>query len=236
MIDDTGTISDLSEKRNAPRRMFIYALVEPDTRLIFYVGFTGNPRLRLFKHLSDSKDTPKTRRIAEIRRRNLKPQIEILEELNDMRPHAAIASEVKWILTISNLGFQLENCNKGGAGVFTHTPESIAKIAAASKGRIFPKDTSDTRRKVHLNQIVSDETRKKQSEIKKGRKLSQKHLKAIRSASVWIVDGKLSDDIREAFWMRSMGLSMNPVMRGKANRAIKNIARMMTKKLNSHIS
>lgn len=57
-------------------KFYVYLYSDPDTKEVFYIGKgRGN---RCFDHLDDDTESPKTKRIQEIRRRGKKPIIELL--------------------------------------------------------------------------------------------------------------------------------------------------------------
>lgn len=162
-------------------RVYIYALRDPETLSIRYVGKTVDPKLRLRKHCTRKENNYKFSWVTSLRERGLKPEMVILEELEVERDEEWQPYEQKWILFMRSLGFCLTNLNSGGVGGArpceetrkkmseSHlnvrcTPETRAKISAAHKG--VPKSES-TRRKFSERMKgwrPSDETRKKMSE------------------------------------------------------------------------
>lgn len=70
------------------KTIFIYALCDPETGEVKYIGKTNNPRTRYGDHLGDWSASEKTRWIAQLKFRDLKPKMEILEEFLD--------SELDW--------------------------------------------------------------------------------------------------------------------------------------------
>lgn len=129
---------------------FIYALVDPRTDEIRYIGKSIRPKERLWNHCNEKSVTWRTNWIREVLSSGHRPQLRILEELavgTDWQE-----SERQWIAKGKELGWRLTNCTSGGDGVENlpleirqkmaltwkgrkHKPEAIAKMAAASRGK-----------------------------------------------------------------------------------------------------
>lgn len=130
----------------------IYALTDPVTGEIRYVGKTGRtPRERLLDHVRQARQgVHRQRRLCcWIRSLTDAPMVVVLESDPDDLDEA----ERRWIATLSEEGASLCNMTPGGDGqalgyqpseetlaklrAYRHTPESRAKISAALKGRQF---------------------------------------------------------------------------------------------------
>ena len=68
-------------------KTYIYALKDPITKKIRYIGKANNPVDRLYKHLADKKTNHRTCWIKSLKSRNLKPVLEIL----------AIVDRIDWV-------------------------------------------------------------------------------------------------------------------------------------------
>lgn len=129
----------------------IYALHDPRTGQVRYVGMSEHPIRRLTEHLKPSRLAAKTHKnswIKSLLRIGLKPTLSILEivEMGTWQD-----TERRWIAAF---GKSLTNGAEGGRGGGL-TPEVRAKIGASHRGR-----------------VVSEETRKRIGQKSKGRKLS----------------------------------------------------------------
>lgn len=142
---------------------FIYALKDPDTGQIRYVGATVNPKQRLYLHLSrarrEKRNNPRLALLRSYQRGNLKPVLTILDEVPEPEWQQW---EVAYIEYFRECGCDLVNSSPGGNGTGrgVNSPsygrklsaEIRAKISAAHKGRKFSEEhrLSLSRRKISL--------------------------------------------------------------------------------------
>lgn len=157
---------------------FIYALLEPTTGAIRYLGKSVNPQERFYHHLAPVVP-PKTHKecwISGLRKNNLRPLLEVLDEVPTLE---AGFWEQEYIRVFRMIGVDLTNLSDGGEGQtgYTHTEETKRKISASSTGKIRSeatralmsaasklKDTSHLIGNTHmLGHKHSEETRKQMS-------------------------------------------------------------------------
>lgn len=113
---------------------FIYALCEPGTRTVRYIGKADDPVKRLWAHLNKAKKENNHRNnwIRSLFAVGEKPVLEILDEVdNAFWPQW----EVAWIAYYREQGFDLVNGTAGGEGSNNPTPETRAKLCAAKQGK-----------------------------------------------------------------------------------------------------
>lgn len=91
----------------------IYALVDPVTREIFYVGKANNPHKRLNGHIKVGRNPERIRRIAAIMAAGSMPEVEVIETVEY---ETWEDRERFWISELGQLGFPLTNISPGGAG------------------------------------------------------------------------------------------------------------------------
>ena len=119
-----------------PETTFIYKLIDPETQEIRYVGKANDPQKRLKQHIAHSQNQAKGTYIgywiASLRKRGLKPLLEIIEEVS-----FAIwqERELYWINHYIQHGHNLVNTYFGGKGVGMVPPEVRAKMALARTGK-----------------------------------------------------------------------------------------------------
>lgn len=117
---------------------FIYALRDPRTNQIRYVGKSNNPTVRCKNHMHEGGFHNKAKRqwAEELRKQNLRPSIEILEECTSQNWKNR---ETYWIKTLRLEGHALLNIAKGGNGcgwgirTHKHSESTKAKIREANR-------------------------------------------------------------------------------------------------------
>lgn len=111
---------------------FIYALCEPGTRTIRYIGKANDPAFRFKQHLRQSVQA-KTH-LGNWLRSLLgeKPNLIVLREVPD--EHREIAEE-RYIRLARGLGMKLVNGTDGGDGCYNPTPETRAKMGGGNRGK-----------------------------------------------------------------------------------------------------
>ncbi len=116
----------------------IYALVDPHTLLVRYIGLssTGMKRPRDHRNPSQLKSrTHKTNWIRSLQALGLDYTIVVLEEVASSC--AVSVAEIWWIAYGRASGWPLTNLTDGGEGVTGHKPsaETRAKMSAARRGK-----------------------------------------------------------------------------------------------------
>lgn len=84
-----------------PKHIFIYALRDPITDDVHYVGQTNHLHRRLKQHLKETDNSKKTEWIRELKKLGLTPSIKVLEKVP---PEEAGPAEKKWIHHYSQYG------------------------------------------------------------------------------------------------------------------------------------
>lgn len=119
---------------------FIYALCEPDTRTIRYIGKADNPEKRLRAHVKRAEGpTHKNNWLCSILAASQSPKLVILREVPQTEWQEW---EQRYIQAARCLGMDLTNSTDGGENPPSVkgkklTPSHRAKISAAHKGKTF---------------------------------------------------------------------------------------------------
>lgn len=141
---------------------YIYALIDPVTDQIRYIGKSVRPRWRFTNHLNDRSRTWRTNWLNTLRQRGLTPRMEILERVPIDEDWQEV--EQQWIATGLAEGWPLTNCTNGGDGVSglppevrermrltwlgrKHKPETLEKIGASSRQRRWTPERTELMRK-----------------------------------------------------------------------------------------
>ncbi len=112
----------------------VYALSDPRTGQVRYVGFTGIPPARRLRyHIKEKKKTRKRNWITSLRAAGHRPAIELLESFEERA--RALEAEAEWISMLRHVGCDLVNIADGGRSP-TMTAETRAKMSAAHKGKV----------------------------------------------------------------------------------------------------
>ena len=139
----------------------IYALIDPNTKQIRYVGKTIHcPEKRLQAHLYEKRLTYKCNWI-----KSLKGEIPELLILDIVDENNWIFWELYWISQCKTWGFKLTNTTIGGEG---------------ASGMKFSEERRQQISNSLLGRTVSQETRDKISIGNKGKKKSEKHIENMK--------------------------------------------------------
>ncbi len=115
--------------------VFIYALSDPETGEVRYVGKTMNMQARHKGHRNEKSETHKCHWIAALKRKGLNPIIEELERIENSSEREWHQAERFWISYLRFLGCRLCNILKGGHGPTMASRETALKISLAKKGK-----------------------------------------------------------------------------------------------------
>jgi len=135
---------------------YIYTLKDPVTNEVRYVGKANDPNKRILDHIKECKSSNTSHKISWIKsllNRNLKPIVEILDEVpsNEWEKW-----EQYWISQMRSWGFNLTNISKGGYdNSYKRSIESRKKMRKSKLGSKLSKE--------HKLKI-SDSIKKKSSE------------------------------------------------------------------------
>lgn len=194
---------------DSPCTWYIYALSDPRTSDIRYVGWSLNPHKRLKAHINQAKrgGTHKSHWIQQLMAEGLRPLMHIVESGTGDYEEA----ERRWIAYYKNQGYRLTNLTIGGEGAPGYnppaevrakmsvaqtgrkqTPESIAKTAAALRGRKQSPEHIAKLSKVRKGKIPQAAT-DAAAKANRGRQQDQEHIKKRIAPLV----GKIRPEIRK---------------------------------------
>lgn len=114
--------------------VYIYALSDPRTNMVRYVGKTVDPVARLYGHiLARRSNTHKTAWIGQMKRDGVKPKMDILEVIENSNDQDWQKAEDFWINYLRMIGSDLTNLMSGGMGGRRANEESKRKASEGMK-------------------------------------------------------------------------------------------------------
>lgn len=145
---------------------FIYALCEPGTRTVRYIGKSDDPKRRFRAHLRQSimAKTHLGNWLRLLAESGTKPDMVVLREVLDDQWEVA---EERYIRIALGCGMKLVNGTAGGDGIHNPGPETRAKLAANNVARVW-----------------SEETRKKLSRAKTESPSARAHMDRLHAARI----------------------------------------------------
>lgn len=140
-------------------KFFIYALSDPRSGAIRYVGKTDNLKRRLKSHMNNAGSTHVARWIQSLKKAGVSPVMKVLETIYDPEELYWQQCERLWIKVLSENGCNLTNLDSGGNSGKKASAETRSKQSAAAKQRVV---SLETRQKLSvLGRNMSAETRAK---------------------------------------------------------------------------
>ena len=111
----------------------IYALCDPITEDVRYVGKAICLSARLKSHKNEKRDTRKCRWLESLWKQGLSPIVKELETVTNEKWEEA---EIRWIAFYRELGCDLCNHTTGGEGLSNASEETRRKLSVIQKGRL----------------------------------------------------------------------------------------------------
>lgn len=145
----------------------IYALSDPMTGEIRYVGKTINLQKRLNSHRADRRGKSyKAKWLARILDSGNMPKVDVLETANH---HEWEEAERFWIAYLRFIGCRLTNLETGGSGGKRHAPEVIEKMRHSHTGKVISQEQREKLRRANIGKKASPETRQKMRDARAGK-------------------------------------------------------------------
>lgn len=114
------------------KRAFVYALCEPGTRTVRYIGLTYDVPMRVKQHITDTikQHTYVGRWLSGVVKSEKAPEVIVLSEVSR---EEGPAEEIRFIRNARMLGMRLTNATDGGEGVINPSEETREKESRAKK-------------------------------------------------------------------------------------------------------
>lgn len=152
--------------------VFIYALIDPFSCKVRYIGKTIRLKERLANQCNEKSNTYRCHWIQSILAKGKKPVQVVLQELNNNEDWKS--AEQKWISIARKYGWDLVNLTDGGDGVVNLSGESKERLLKTWKGRKHKPESIEKMKIRSANQIISESHKDKVSEKMKHRDITWK--------------------------------------------------------------
>jgi hypothetical protein len=159
----------IRQVQKAKNPIFIYGLYDPETGELRYIGKSERPEMRYQNHLNEVSNCHRSHWIQALKRKGLKPFMEILESIDGEWPWQE--SERHWIARMRRLRCRLTNNTDGGDGVANLTGPGRERYLRSVRNRTL---SPEARRKIsefRKTWRASEHTRAAMSRAGKGRKI-----------------------------------------------------------------
>lgn len=151
--------------------VFIYALMDPDTNAVRYIGKTLTPKIRFAMHLCEKRGTHKNNWLHQLKTRGARPVMVVIETISNSDDNDWQERERYWIEHYRALGEPITNLDSGGNGGKLQAEETKEKLRNANTGK---KRSEETRRRISISkQNPSEETREKLRRARLGKPQSE---------------------------------------------------------------
>lgn len=178
--------------------MYIYALLDPRTEEVRYVGKTTNPRRRFFEHLRKPANEHLARWLNALNQLGLVPNLEILDEVGD---ETWAERERFWISRFVNL----VNINPGGIATPIHSPSPEEREALAARRRgCFV--SAETREKLRQRALQNNPIRGKHLSVEHRARIAKAMSKRVVQYTLDNVLVKVWNSVREAVAIHGNGV------------------------------
>lgn len=192
--------------------IYIYALQDPFTLELKYVGKTIRLHERLMNQCNENSNTHRCHWIQSIVKRGAKPIHVILETLEDGAEWED--RERYWIAYGRAQGWPLTNGTEGGDGVKGLTGDSLFRMQNTWVGRKHKPESGLKIAAANRRRIVSDQQKQRASDSLKDRIFTKLHRKRLSRAIAKLTDDQVRDvrrrlDARESQYKIAADLNVH---------------------------
>ena len=151
-------IKKIADFKQDSQKIYIYALSDPFTGHVRYIGKSNNIDRRVRRHLKDGRDGKtdhKSRWVAKVLREGSFPVVDVLEvcERSEWKDR-----EQYYIWAYRGLGADLTNSKEGGDGI-NPSAATRAKMSLAAKGRVAHNKGKPTSAEAKARQSIAAKRR-----------------------------------------------------------------------------
>lgn len=150
--------------------VYIYALIDPGTGEIRYIGKSIRPAERLQNHMNERSNCHRSHWLQSLKARGMRADMVILERIDGAWPWQH--SERRWIAYGRRNGWRLTNNTSGGDGVPDLPDDVREKIKSTWRGRKHKPESIEKIRAAKSSKLHSEETRARMSAAHAGREIT----------------------------------------------------------------
>lgn len=162
--------------------VFIYALHDPRDGSLRYIGKTVNLKRRFYGHANERAPSHKNHWIAQLKSLGLKPELRVLEVIENSDDRDWQEKEREWINRSRAAGHNLTNLDAGGNSGPNKSEATKEKIRKLKTGLRHTERTKKKMAATRTGHATSEETRRKISEAHKGMTHTEETRAKIRAA------------------------------------------------------
>lgn len=200
--------------------VYIYALIDPESEEIRYIGKSIRPEQRLQNHINEPPtNCHRSHWIQSLKVRGLRPELIIIEEIRGAWPWQE--SERYWIKRCLAAGMRLTNNTSGGDGVSDLPPETREKMRKTWLGRKHKPESVEKIRRAVRGRKHTEKHRQHMSDIMTGRKIEwvDKVARSLRRLSDRVpeIEGRLADGEKVGVLAKEYGVhrtTMSKIKKG----------------------
>lgn len=195
--------------------VYIYGLYDPRDGALRYIGKTIGLKVRFGLHMSETRNTHKNQWLRQLRELGLKPEMRVLETIENSNDLDWQDRERWWIASSREAGLPITNLDSGGRNGMRKSPETCARIAASNTGKkMAPESVAKMIATKAAN--MTPELRQKLSLSNLGRRHSQE----VRAARSLALTGRVvSEETRRKIGLANRGTVMSEETKAKLRAA-----------------
>lgn len=149
--------------------VFIYALIDPFTFKVRYIGKTIRLKERLQNQMNERANTYRSHWLQSLKSKKKRPHQVVLQTLTDSDDWQK--AEMRWIAVAKKYGWPLVNNTDGGDGVLNLSGESKERMLKTWKGRKHKPETIEKLKIANRGRVHSEAHKQHMSDLMKGRKI-----------------------------------------------------------------
>lgn len=201
--------------------IYIYALIDPYTAQIRYIGKSIRPKQRLQNQMNEVSNCHRSHWLQSLKANKKRPHQVILQELDDDSYWQSC--EIAWIKHGKQMGWPLTNNTDGGDGVCNLPEETRKRMAKVWTGRKHKPESIAKLKAARALRVTNNATRLKHSQSMKGRKITWKDKigeanRKIDDASIISIQQRINNGEKVIDLAKEYGVHRTTITKVKLNK------------------